>query len=1154
MDAQDDDTGSSAAEFEAAIAAGDREYQKANWNLAAPHYAEAAALAARTGWPDGWLGVRVLERLAAGYESMRRFAAAGAQSRRAAELIATLEQDAGQPWTEILGGLGKPRSAFAAAARVLRSAGDFARANLWVEDTLDLAPGDVIESEVGGWDIVQETPTLGPGFSFQYTLATARTRVYRFRLATPGVFHFALKSYYFDSYLVVRDSSGQVIAEDDDGLFHVHSCAVATLEADTDYYLEPTGLHGSRGPFRLEIRAGTPPVLSRVERNALELQDALDRLAFVDAHSEESTRSAFFLLAETQKALLLQDRRDALPRLMRRQIQTAKDIWGEAAAYATALENLASELKRRGRTAECGALREQVYAVRRRWFGEDSDAAYVAAAYLADHLIDVGDVERARTLLEGAEDRVRRNGNGPINLAGPTNSALYRLQVLSGELEEALDSVEQWIAASENSRVSLDVDGGLYVGYHLKRAELSCRLGDPHTALESLRAAREQAARQPTAPRWAADLDRWEAVATAMVGAPEDALELWTASHAVVESIAPDTEMTATSRAHGAWYLAACFEVEEALDHALAALTWNFDHEDSQFGAVPEAHRMRRSEHRSTIGLAVTLAEDAARVREVYEHVVRWKGRFSRAFVTSRDRALASLDEETIRSLEDLRVVQGQLSAAFWDPPGEARDRRLDRLRAQRIELEVKIGEATQELRSAQRPVGYDELRQALPRGSVLIDFLVHVRPDRPFPVEVDDEPDPVHLAAWVVRADAEDPIQIDLGSAAPIQRACEQFLTSIAVRAGLDRGVRPRTGSAASESPQKVLFERLWTPLAEHVGEAHRVFLSPDGFLGTVPFETIVDGREHLIERHAFVYLQDATSLARAGVSDALAPVAGSTATDPSDRPAADSLLVVAGVDYDDAVTADEEFIENDAGDVSPVARAQARARRAAAFGAWSPLQFAAVEGEDVAGLYGSRQAEDAPSLRLLLGADATEPLVKALLPGRRYVHFATHGFFAPAEADDDATQAALMDLMPGLLSGLVLAGANRASATTQEDGLLTAEEVTWLDLRGCDLVTLSACQTALGTARGGEGMAGLRRAFRLAGARTVISSLWSVDDEKTRGLMERFYRHLWIDRQPVGDALRNAQLELLREERARSGGAAPGAWGAFVLSGAWE
>jgi CHAT domain-containing protein len=119
---------------------------------------------------------------------------------------------------------------------------------------------------------------------------------------------------------------------------------------------------------------------------------------------------------------------------------------------------------------------------------------------------------------------------------------------------------------------------------------------------------------------------------------------------------------------------------------------------------------------------------------------------------------------------------------------------------------------------------------------------------------------------------------------------------------------------------------------------------------------------------------------------------------------------------------------------------------------------------------------------------------------------------------------------------SGLALAGANHAStATSGDDGLLTALEVSGMNLYGTDLVVLSACQTAVGDVRIGEGVYGLRRAFVLAGAKNLVMSLWPVNDQVTLTQMERFYQAYGQGASPA-EALRQAQLQTIAELRART------------------
>jgi CHAT domain-containing protein len=167
--------------------------------------------------------------------------------------------------------------------------------------------------------------------------------------------------------------------------------------------------------------------------------------------------------------------------------------------------------------------------------------------------------------------------------------------------------------------------------------------------------------------------------------------------------------------------------------------------------------------------------------------------------------------------------------------------------------------------------------------------------------------------------------------------------------------------------------------------------------------------------------------------------------------------------------------------------------------------------------------------------------------LPAVRYAHLATHGFFADPEfqkaarLDPDLFQRLTTDRQLGArspltLCGLVLAGANRAGPDAAPDcGILTAEGIVGLRLEKLELAVLSACESGLGPVdERGEGVFGLQRAFHVAGCRTVIASLWQVEDDATAALMGLFYRKLWLERKEPLQALREAQLYLYRHPQA--------------------
>jgi len=209
---------------------------------------------------------------------------------------------------------------------------------------------------------------------------------------------------------------------------------------------------------------------------------------------------------------------------------------------------------------------------------------------------------------------------------------------------------------------------------------------------------------------------------------------------------------------------------------------------------------------------------------------------------------------------------------------------------------------------------------------------------------------------------------------------------------------------------------------------------------------------------------------------------------------------------------------------------------------------------GQEKALLYTDKQALD-------------EILMKTGTPG--ILHLATHGFFLEDQdlsslQDDD--RGGLMSAMPVqktpgvrvrhenplLRSGIALAGANKALLKEgQSQGIVTADKILELKLRGTDMVVLSACETGLGDVQSGEGVYGLRRAFIQAGAKSLVMSLWSVPDTETKEFMMLFYQNVLSGKMSKIQAFRNAVLQQKEVVKQRYGEAHPFFWAAFVFLG---
>jgi len=549
--------------------------------------------------------------------------------------------------------------------------------------------------------------------------------------------------------------------------------------------------------------------------------------------------------------------------------------------------------------------------------------------------------------------------------------------------------------------------------------------------------------------------------------------------------------------------------------------------------------------------LSVTRRMDSPQAeRECYESVLTWKGMSSRLLSDSRARMLGQLDAEGENELAELRRTKAAISDEVYrtdeDDP-RAHEQRLTALRKERSRLERSLLGRIR-LDNVLARESLDALEKAVPEGTALIDFLVNndsliPATEESNPMMEDREP-ALLLTAWIVRAD-EPPRRVELGEARIIRKAVQEYLRALELG---HRGIVAEgdVDSARLRESGRRLRSLLWDPLAEHLDEIVRVVVSPDHFLGSLPFGAIwlEDGR-FLLEERSLVYLQDLSSLpeimARAGAPD---PLRG--------------MLAVGGIDYSQRGLPSEAERDSDPIDV-----------RGGVQRYWERLRYSGKEARTVASLARDSSGGEC-EVQELVGAAATEEAIKGSMPGCGWIHIATHGFFQSEELTcgwDGMRCRSLEEhrlrketglvtkLMPGLRTGLVCAGANLPTEEGHDNGLLTAEEVTWLDLLDCQLVVLSACETGLGESWGGNGLMSLQRAFRLAGARTVVSSLWNVDDESTSELMRGFYVNLWQSGMSKGDALREAQLGMLRRKRARNNGdSMPWTWGAFMLSGDWR
>jgi CHAT domain-containing protein/Tfp pilus assembly protein PilF len=469
---------------------------------------------------------------------------------------------------------------------------------------------------------------------------------------------------------------------------------------------------------------------------------------------------------------------------------------------------------------------------------------------------------------------------------------------------------------------------------------------------------------------------------------------------------------------------------------------------------------------------------------------------------------LAPADQEL---LSRYREVSSHLAGLVLTTPQPGQPMQAKALDEQREQLEAEIARRTAGHFEELKPVTLEDVQAAIPEDAALVEFILF----RPFdPKAVAEKPavSDARYALYVVRRQG--PVQWkDLGAANEIDGRMRTLRQ--ALREPHSKGLQPVA---------RQLDELLLRPARALAGTATHLLISPDGDLNLIPFEALIDEQgRYAVERYSLSYLTSGRDLLRARV-----------APSSSNQP---------------AIVADPLFGE-------PLTPTAARAEASGSRSVTSAAELSKVYFAPLAGT-----AEEARSIHsvfsdaaVLSGKQASKSSLQRLT-SPKFLHIATHGFFLESPlametegAASQTTPSYLETHNPLLRSGLALAGANLSKAGGRE-GILTAMEASSLNLWGTRLVTLSACETGIGEVRNGEGVYGLRRAFLLAGAETVVMSLWPVSDRATLEIMTAYYAGLkqGLER---GEALRRAQLHMLKRADRRH----PFFWAGFIQVGDWR
>lgn len=510
-------------------------------------------------------------------------------------------------------------------------------------------------------------------------------------------------------------------------------------------------------------------------------------------------------------------------------------------------------------------------------------------------------------------------------------------------------------------------------------------------------------------------------------------------------------------------------------------------------------------------------------------------------------------DQSSKKLINELSVIRKELAKQMLVVPEEnsknINNKIIDELILKKEKIEHKLAETNKKIAMVKikNKVDYTQLRKALPKGGVLLDF-IRTEGNEGYG-SLAKQLKTSHYAVYILTANSIDPVKIiDLGESSIIDHEIMNL------QRALNGGNEDQSSVQAAEVVKKSclkLYQMLFSPIKNAIFDNKNVYLSPDGLLNMLPFEILCDNSgKFLILDYTFTYLAAGRDILGFG----LFPEASGT------------NILIGNPDYN----LDEKSQEKEA------KRLQVRSSRN--FNISTPqndmknLHFSPLPGTEkevlaISSILGKTNTE------IFLRKQALEEVIfSKQSPG--ILHLATHGFFInkgesleSGKSNNNLFYMLSSDAMyakqthdevnyisPLLRSGIALAGANISysdSSIMKGSGILTAYKILNLNLIGANLVVLSACESGLGEVKSGEGIFGMRRAFSQAGAKSMVTSMWAVPDAETKDLMVSFYKNIQEKKMNRAQALRSAAIDVLTSVSIKYGHSNPYFWGAFTFTG---
>lgn len=799
--------------------------------------------------------------------------------------------------------------------------------------------------------------------------------------------------------------------------------------------------------------------------------------------------------------------------LAERELKIASAVGGEQSAmYVNALVNQATTMRRLSRLADARPVAERAYEIAQKYYAETVQLTKAADA-LADICLDLGDTAYGIRAEDAAIEVERKNPSRALDYVSSL-SIRSELKFLQKDLDGSGADLEEALAVANQAKLD-DLNLGSLEGdlatHYIRVQKFEKAIPHMNRALELMR--RSQGPDFPLLARIQGNLAdlytrtgqfdlAWKSFKIA-IDSPNETFD----------SIAWDHAGYSRSLANGG-------ELKQAIVEGLIAAKMGRESFVLQARALPERQALAYEKHRPwglNIALSVLAYHPELPPNDIYLEVVR-----SRALVADemarRQRNLNSTnDPDVAKELEELSLARIELlnaEGAAYGKDGKSEAVLQATARMEKIEraLAQKSAAIRDDKRTAE--VQLEDLRRSLPAHSALISYVVY----KGVTVE---KVDPAHsttpmYVAFVLRPESDHVGVFSLGEVKPVDELVNKMRSSADNEAHSSGQGSLRNERLYREAGEE-LRKRIWDPLAEATKDAKLLLVVPDGLLNIVPFSALPDGEAYLVERGPVVHML--TSERDLLTEESMQKKTG--------------LLVLGGPAFDlhGSALATSSTPSALRGDTIACDDFQKMT--------FASLPGAGEEAQDLSKAW--KQWNGNEGLSLMTGIDATRDHFLAESAHNRMLHIATHAFILNRSCGNGN---------PLLHSGLVFAGANH----DRQSSILTAQQIASLDLKGVDWAVLSGCNTGNGVLADGEGVLGLELAFRVAGARSVVMTLWPVDDTVTRQFMSKLYEARFGEHATTADAAWSAARQMLLSRRAAHESTHPWYWAGFVAAGEWR